>query len=81
MSPRIAFYAETEEVPLAEAEGRVSAESIMVYPPGIPIFLPGEILSRENLEYIQNCIEAGLPVQGTEDPAIQNVKVVKRARS
>lgn len=81
MSPRIAFYAETEEVPMVEAEGRVSAESIMVYPPGIPIFLPGEILSRENLEYIQDCIEAGLPVQGTEDPAIQKVKVVKRARS
>jgi arginine decarboxylase len=81
MAPRVAFYAETEEVPLVDAEGRVIAESIMVYPPGIPIFLPGEIVSRENLEYIQDCIEAGLPVQGTEDPDIRNVKVVKRARA
>lgn len=80
MSPRTAFYAETEEVPMEESEGRVIAESIMVYPPGIPIFLPGEIVSHENLEYIADCIEAGLPVQGTEDPDIQWVKVVKKAK-
>lgn len=80
MSPREAFYAQTEEVPLADSEGRVIAESIMVYPPGIPILLPGEIVSHENLEYIQDCIEAGLPVQGTEDPDIRMVKVVKKAR-
>lgn len=80
MSPREAFYAETEEIPLKEAEGRVIAESIMVYPPGIPVFLPGEIVSQENLEYIAECIEAGLPVQGTEDPNMQMVKVVKKAR-
>lgn len=80
MSPREAFYAETEVVPMEEAEGRVIAESIMVYPPGIPVLLPGEIVAAENMEYISDCIEAGLPVQGTEDPAIQHVKVVKTTR-
>lgn len=80
MSPREAFYAETEEVLLEESEGRVIAESIMVYPPGIPIFLPGEIVSQENLEYIAECIEVGLPVQGTEDLDIKRVKVVRTAR-
>ncbi len=78
MSPRDAFYAETEEVPLQDAVGRVIAESIMVYPPGIPILLPGEIVGEENVEYIVECIDAGLPVQGTEDPNIQRVKVVKK---
>lgn len=80
MSPREAFYAITEEVPLEDAEGRVIAESIMVYPPGIPVLLPGEIVSEENLAYIADCINAGLPVQGTEDPDIRMVKVVKHAR-
>lgn len=80
MHPRQAFYAETEQVPLAEAEGRVIAESIMVYPPGIPVLLPGEIVAADNLEYIADCVEAGLPVQGTEDPDLHNVKVVKKAR-
>lgn len=80
MHPRTAFYAETETVPLQEADGRVIAEAIMVYPPGIPILLPGEIVASDNLEYIADCIEAGLPVQGTEDPELRTVKVVKKAR-
>jgi lysine decarboxylase len=81
MSPREAFYSETELVPLHDAEGRVTAESIMVYPPGIPVLMPGEIVSHENLEYIDDCIAAGLPVQGPEDPQLRRVKVVKKARS
>lgn len=80
MSPREAFYAETESVPLREAEGRVIAEMVKVYPPGIPIVLPGEIVSAENLGYIQECIDAGLPVQGPEDASIRTVRVVREAR-
>ncbi|MEW8977861.1 MAG: aminotransferase class I/II-fold pyridoxal phosphate-dependent enzyme [Symbiobacterium sp.] len=79
MHPRAAFYAETEVVPLREAEGRVIAESIMVYPPGIPILLPGEIVAQENLDYVEECMQAGLPVQGPEDPELKRVKVVKDA--
>jgi lysine decarboxylase len=78
LSPRDAFYAETEAVPLAEAAGRIITEFIMVYPPGIPIFLPGEVITEDNIAYIQENIRAGLPVQGPEDETIQTVKVVKR---
>jgi len=81
MSPRNAFYAETESIPLDEADGRVMAESVMVYPPGIPVLLPGEIATQENIDYIHECMEAGLPVQGPEDPELKYVKVVKRVRS
>lgn len=77
-SPRDAFYAETETVPLAEAAGRVITEFIMVYPPGIPIFLPGEVITEENIAYIQENIRAGLPVQGPEDESLKTIKVVKR---
>ena len=49
VSPRDAFYSETELVPFDDSEGRIIAEFIMVYPPGIPIFIPGEIISEENL--------------------------------
>ncbi|MFO7273439.1 MAG: aminotransferase class I/II-fold pyridoxal phosphate-dependent enzyme [Bacillota bacterium] len=80
MHPRKAFYAKTEVVPIEEAVGRVIAEPIMVYPPGIPILLPGEIVAEENLDYLEECIRAGLPVQGTEDPEIKMVKVVKDAQ-
>ncbi len=76
MTPRQAFYAKTEVVPLCKAIGRTIAEMIMVYPPGIPILLPGEIVTKDNVDYIEENIRAGLPVQGTDDPEIKNVKVV-----
>lgn len=79
MSPREAFYAPTEVVPFDEAVGRTFAEMVMVYPPGIPILLPGEIVTQENVDYIREHMKAGLPVQGPDDPQIKNVKVVKQS--
>lgn len=77
ISPRDAFYSETVTIPLAESAGRIIAEFIMIYPPGIPILLPGERITQENIEYIQEHLEAGLPVQGTEDPEVKMVRVIK----
>jgi arginine decarboxylase len=77
LSPREAFYSESEVVPLKEAAGRIMAEFIYVYPPGIPIVMPGEIMTKENIHYILKNIESGLPVQGPEDVTIQTVKVIK----
>ncbi|QSO49157.1 aminotransferase class I/II-fold pyridoxal phosphate-dependent enzyme [Alicyclobacillus mengziensis] len=76
MSPRQAFYAKTQTVPLKESVGRIMAEMIMVYPPGIPVLLPGERVEQSNIEYIEENLRAGLPVQGTDDPEIRFVKVV-----
>ena len=52
MSPRAAVMAQTEFVPLAEAEGRISAASVGIYPPGIPLFVPGEILGGEGFRQL-----------------------------
>ena len=81
MTPRDAFYAATESIPLAESEGYICAEFIMVYPPGIPIFIPGEIITKENIEYIQMNIQAGLPVQGPEDNTLKNIRVIKERKA
>lgn len=81
LSPRDAFYSETEVVPFEESAGRVIAEFIMVYPPGIPIFIPGEIITEENLTYIQTNIEAGLPVQGPEDYELKYLRVIKEHKA
>lgn len=78
LSPRDAFYnKQTEIVPLKEAAGRIIAEFIMVYPPGIPIVMPGEVVTKDNIEYIEEHVKEGLPVQGPDDPNIQFVKVLK----
>ncbi len=77
VTPRDAFYADTEVVPIRESAGRIIAEFIMVYPPGIPIFIPGEIITEDNIDYIQKNIEAGLPVQGPEDYDLSYLRVIK----
>lgn len=77
LTPRDAFYSETEVIPFDQSTGRIIAEFVMVYPPGIPIFIPGEIITDENLLYTRKNIEAGLPVQGAEDDQLKTIRVIK----
>lgn len=76
LTPRDAFYGDTEIVPFKESAGRIMAEFIYVYPPGIPILLPGEVISQDNIDYIVDHLEVGLPVKGPEDRTIEFVKVI-----
>ncbi|WP_338555742.1 aminotransferase class I/II-fold pyridoxal phosphate-dependent enzyme [Paenibacillus sp. KS-LC4] len=76
LSPRDAFYGHTEVVPFKESAGRIIAEFIYVYPPGIPILLPGEVISQKNIDYIVEHVEVGLPVKGPEDRNVEFVKVI-----
>jgi arginine decarboxylase len=62
LSPRDAFYGETETIPFKESADRIIAEFIYVYPPGIPILLPGEVITQELINYIVDHVEVGLPV-------------------
>ncbi|MDM5334006.1 aminotransferase class I/II-fold pyridoxal phosphate-dependent enzyme [Ureibacillus composti] len=81
LSPRDAFYAEKELVDFEQSEGRIIAEFIMVYPPGIPIFIPGEVITKDNLVYTRKNIEAGLPVQGAEDVEFKKIRVIKEPKN
>ncbi|MEH7334878.1 aminotransferase class I/II-fold pyridoxal phosphate-dependent enzyme [Neobacillus drentensis] len=81
LTPRDAFYADTEVIPFAKSEGRIIAEFVMVYPPGIPIFIPGEIITKENLYYITKNLEVGLPVQGPEDDELKMIHVIKEYKA
>ena len=64
MTPAEAFNSDQEEVLLTEAVGRVAADFINLYPPGIPLLVPGEMVSEDTLAYIQKSIQMGLQVQG-----------------
>jgi lysine decarboxylase len=57
--PRDAYHAPKLQVPLAEAGGEIAAEMLMIYPPGIPLVIPGEIISEEVLEDIKFYIDNG----------------------
>lgn len=57
-SVREAYFAETEVVSAAEAAGRVSADAVAAYPPGIPNLLPGEVITAEAVEFLQKTAAA-----------------------
>ena len=76
MTPAEAFYAPSESQPFESCLGRISSESVMCYPPGIPILAPGEFVTREALEYIRYAKEMGSKMTGTEDPAVEHLQVV-----
>ncbi|MGL5918793.1 MAG: aminotransferase class I/II-fold pyridoxal phosphate-dependent enzyme, partial [Cetobacterium sp.] len=52
--PREAFYSQNNKVKFLESEGKICAEMIMAYPPGIPVITPGERITKETIAYIQN---------------------------
>lgn len=77
VSPKKAFYAPKESLPLMETKGRICSEFVMCYPPGIPILAPGEQITKEILEYISYAKEKGCSMTGPEDAAIERLNVLK----
>jgi lysine decarboxylase len=75
MSPREAFLGPQEVVPAREAVGRVAAESLAAYPPGIPNVLPGERLTAETLDYIERTIAHGGSLRGASDRELRTLRV------
>ncbi|HVC84015.1 MAG TPA: aminotransferase class V-fold PLP-dependent enzyme [Solirubrobacteraceae bacterium] len=76
MTPREAFLGRQEAVPASAAAGRVAAESLATYPPGIPNVLPGERLETRTLDYIRRTLELGGSVRGASDRQLRTVRVV-----
>jgi arginine decarboxylase len=76
MLPRDAFFAPTENVKFKQAVGRVSAELVTPYPPGIPAVAPGELYTQEAVDYLEAFVEAGGFVEGASDPTLQKLRVV-----
>lgn len=77
ISPREAFFANSEVIPIAETQERICAEIICPYPPGIPVLMPGEIITKSALEYLQEIQDMGGFISGCADETLQTVKVVK----
>jgi arginine decarboxylase len=64
LPPRQAALAKTEAVPLEQAAGRVAAAIVALYPPGIPLWVPGECITQPMLEYLQATLRQGGTVRG-----------------
>lgn len=76
MLPRDAFFGAVEQVPATEAVGRIAAEQITPYPPGIPAVVPGERLNEAVIDYLRSGVTAGMNVPDPADPSLQTIRVV-----
>jgi arginine decarboxylase len=59
MPPSDAFFAPAEEIPLEHAAGRIAAEMVSPYPPGIPRVLPGERITNTHVAFFREALRAG----------------------
>jgi lysine decarboxylase len=77
MTPREAFLGPQEVIPFDAAAGRVAAEGLAAYPPGIPNVLPGERLTAETLDYIRESVAHGGYVRGSSDRELKTLRVAR----
>lgn len=77
MTPRESFFAECEEIRPEKALGRISAQSISPYPPGIPVVNPGEMIDKNVLSVIEHCRRNGIKVHSDSGGELEYIKVVK----
>ncbi|GGL11749.1 aminotransferase class I/II-fold pyridoxal phosphate-dependent enzyme [Mangrovihabitans endophyticus] len=76
LTPRDAFFGPTRAIPIAQAAGRVCAEQITPYPPGIPALIPGERISPELIDYLRSGLAAGMVLPDPADPTLDTIRVV-----
>jgi arginine/lysine/ornithine decarboxylase len=77
MSPRDVFLLyRSKRVPLQKAIGHISEQTLTPYPPGIPVLIPGERITQEIVDYLEDLTERAVRVSGQEAEALRTVKVV-----
>ncbi|MEV5749591.1 ornithine decarboxylase [Actinoallomurus sp. NPDC052308] len=74
--PRDAFFGRVEQVPADQAVGRIAAEMMTPYPPGIPAVLPGERLNEPVVDYLRTGVAAGMVVPDVADSEVKSFRVV-----
>ena len=76
LNPREAFYMEKESVEIDKCINRISGESIMAYPPGIPVVAPGELITKEIIDYIKILKEKDAHLTDMKDKNLETILVI-----
>jgi len=74
--PRDAFFGPVEQVPAERAAGRVAAEMLSPYPPGVPVLAPGELIDGDVVDYLVTGVQAGMLIPDAADPTLRTLRVV-----
>lgn len=75
MLPRDAFFGPAEMLPVHDAVGRIAAEQVTPYPPGIPVILPGERINQSVVDYLLSGLRAGMVLPDPADPSLGTLRV------
>jgi arginine decarboxylase len=81
LAPREAFFARHETLTAEAAVGRISAELIAPYPPGIPVVVPGEVLTEQVVDALRRTAAEGVRIAYAADPTLETFQVVGGAAS
>ncbi len=76
LTPREAFYSNAVEVDFPCCRGKISAEVIAPYPPGIPCLLPGELISENVYEYLEFLKKGKISLYGPGDSSLTRVRII-----
>jgi arginine/lysine/ornithine decarboxylase len=76
VTPREAHFANRERIMWTQAQNRISAELIAPYPPGIPAVCPGEIITPEMWNYLEELRSAGRHMQGPSDNTLATINII-----
>ncbi|XP_051113749.1 uncharacterized protein LOC127239580 [Andrographis paniculata] len=75
LSPREAFFAMKTKMKFENCPGKICGEFVCPHPPGIPVLVPGELITKKALEYLREIIDNGGYVMGTADPMLSSIVV------
>ena len=79
LSPREAFYNEKKSVKIYDSIGKICGEYIIPYPPGICLVSPGEIITKEVIDYILVCHQKGMSISGMKDPSLGYIQIIENS--
>ena len=74
-APHTAFFGSACQVSAENAAGRVAAEQLTPYPPGIPVVVPGERLTQPVIDYLRSGLAAGMAIPDATDSTLQTFRV------
>ncbi|KAJ4841131.1 hypothetical protein Tsubulata_007650 [Turnera subulata] len=74
-TPRDAFFANKRRVSIKESLGKVSGELICPYPPGVPLLIPGEVITKRALDYLLDVMSNGAVISGASDPKLCSIVI------
>ncbi|MGL5348318.1 MAG: aminotransferase class I/II-fold pyridoxal phosphate-dependent enzyme [Peptostreptococcaceae bacterium] len=78
LSPREAFYNSKKSVKIYESIGKICGENVIPYPPGISLLSPGEIITKEIIDYIILCNKKGMNVSGMKDSNLEYIQILDK---